>query len=698
MSAVAGVLYRDGRAAATDDARRMAGTMAHRGPDGQGAWADGPVALGHAMLRTTTESLAESLPLAAGPFVLTADARIDNRDVLLPQLRTDLAALGLDREVVPDSSLVLAAYARWGLGCVDRLLGAFAFALWDGREQRLVCARDHFGVRPLYTVDLPGRLFAFASEPQALFALDGVDPVLDEERVAESLAARLYEPVLTPFRGVARLPAAHVLRADRDGTGQREYWQLEPSDAPAPASWAERFAELFDQAVRCRVRSAFPVGSELSGGLDSSAVTVVAARVLGTEGRLPLHTFSLAYSDPASDERPFSQAVLDQLGDAAVAHEVHPERERIVDLYTEIYQTLADPRVRGNGYGNYLSGREAARHGVRVLLTGQDGDTTVGHGWERLAELALVGDWAGIDRESARVFARCQADRDRSRSQFTYARPSQIASAHLTPLLQWWAEETALVPFARASLGLHRQFGAPRLGPLRHYWRQMVLPGPLRERLARKAADAAAAQHVPPTAAPGLVRRTGLRRKLADDLLETAASGRGEFSVAQAQLRTFRSIALEGNLSKLDLYPAASGVEARHPFMDVRLAQYALSVPSREKLRDGWTRAVLRDAVWHELPDTVRTRMNKMDHGKQQDEFVFRSQPDRVEELLSDPGPAAVYLDMDAVRSLWTRGRADSDSLDAWQAAWISAAITLILWFRVSPLRGLGDSARTADS
>ena len=686
MSGIAGVLYRDGQRAETATLRQMADRLAHRGPDARDAWADGPVGLAHAMLRTTPESLAESLPLVAGPFAITADARIDNRDVLVPQLQADLAALGLDRGGAPDSGVVLAAYARWGADCVDHLLGAFAFAIWDGREQRLVCARDHFGIRPLYTVDLPGRLFAFASEPKSLFELADVDPVLDERRVAESLAARLYEPVETAFRDVVRLPAAHVLTADRAGTARRRYWELQPSSAPAPASYAERFAELFDQAVRCRVRSAFPVGAELSGGLDSSAVTVVAARLLAETGGLPLHTVSLAYSDPASDERPFGQAVLDRLGDAAVDHYVEPERERIVDLYTEVYQTLDDFRVRGNGYGNYLTAREIGRHGVRVLLTGQDGDTAVGHGWERFAELALAGDWAGVDREAAQVFAHCRADQDRSRSQFSFTQPSQIASAHIRPLLQWWAEEAALIPFARASRGLHRQFGAPALGPARHYWRQMVLPGPVRRRLARNAALATAAQQVPPVAAPDLVRRTGLQQRLADQILATAAEGRGRFTTAEAQLRSFRSVALEGNLNKLDLYPAASGVEARHPFMDVRLVEYCVSLPSSQKLRDGWTRAVLRDAVGHELPELVLSRMNKMDHGSQQDDFIFRSQPERVDQLLVDPGPAAGYLDLDAARALWRRGAADPDTLDEWEVAWISAAVTLILWFKVSPL------------
>ncbi|MGB3541479.1 asparagine synthase-related protein [Rubrivirga sp.] len=672
----------------------MAHRLSRRGPDDQSSWDSGPVGMGHAMLRTTPESLDETLPLVAGPFALTSDARLDNRDTLLAQLAPDLQALGLEDAVVPDSSLLLAAYARWGEDCVDHLRGAFAFALWDGWKQKLVCVRDHFGIRPLYTVDRSD-LIAVASEPKALFALEGVDPVLDDDRIAESLSARLYDPIGTSFRGIVRLPAAHVLTADLDGTRQRRYWTLEPDDPPPPGQAADRFAEIFEDAVRCRVRSAFPVGSELSGGLDSSAVTVVAARLLEGE---PLHTVSLAYSDPAADERPFGQAVLDQLGSAAIPHYVEPEKERLVDLYTEIYQSLDDLRARGNGYGNYLTARELSRHGVRVMLTGQDGDSAVWHGWERLAELALEGDWAGVKREADLAFARCREDQDRSRSQYPYTQASQLASAHITPVLRWWAEEKAVGPFARASLGIHRQYGTPLFTQLSHYWRFFALPQASLRARARRAADVSARSLVPPTASTDLVRRTGLYRRLAKHQLRTQTAGRGEFTAQQAQRRALRSEGIEGSLNKLDLYPAASGVEARHPFMDVRLVQFCLGLPSRTKLAGGWSRAVLRDAVGHELPAVVRRRMNKMDHGRQQDNFIFRSDPDRVQALLDAPGAAAAYLDLEAVQSLWDRGRRDSDALDGWEVAWVAAAVTLILWFRASPLspsRGrLGSSRR----
>ena len=689
MSGIAGLLALDGRPAEGATGRAMADRLRRRGPDGRAAWADGPVALAHAMLWTTPESLQERLPLQAGPYAVTADARLDNRDELLGLLEGELRALGLWAAPadVPDSSLVLAAYARWGEGCPERLLGAFAFAIWDGRERRLVCARDPIGVRPLYLVHRPGRVFAFASEPKALFAVPGVEPEVDEVRIAESLSARLYDPIGTSFVGIRRLPAAHVLRVTPEGPGSpARYWRLEPAPPPPPGEEAEGLADVLDRAVRCRTRSAYPVGSELSGGLDSSAVTAVAARALRDQGGLPLHTYSLAYSDPGTDERPFSDAVVDRLGDAVAAHYVHPERERFVALYQEIYQALDDARVRGNGYGNYLTARAASRDGVRVLLTGQDGDTAVGHGWEWFAERALDGDLAAVRREAELVFDRCREDQDRSQSQFDYARPSQIASAYVAPVLQWWAEEKRLVPFAKAALGLREHFGASPSAPFRAYWRRMALPRRALQARTLQAARATARAQVPPTIRAGLAERTRLEERLADRIVEDHEAGRGSFSARAAQARAFESFALEGNMNKLDLYPASVGVEARHPFMDVRLVAYCLGLPSGSKLRDGWTRAVLRDALLGDLPGVVLRRMNKMDHGPQQDRFVFQSDPDRVAEVVGNLGHAGQYLDGDAVRRLWARGSEDPAALGTWEKAWFGAAVTLAVWTRESPV------------
>lgn len=221
------------------------------------------------------------------------------------------------------------------------------------------------------------------------------------------------------------------------------------------------------------------------------------------------------------------------------------------------------------------------------------------------------------------------------------------------------------------------------MGPLRQYWKQIVTPGPMRRRFARQAAQDTARRRMPPTIRPAFAERTALHDRLARSVTEAQEEGRGEFDAQSAQLRTLRSGFVEANLEKLDLYAAAVGVESRHPFMDIRLVQYCLALPSRSKLRDGWSRAVMRDAMGDRLPEMVRARMNKMHYGTQNRTFVFESEPGAVQSLLDHPGAASDYLDMDEVRALWRRGQAHPESLSEWEIAWFSAAITAILWMRL---------------
>lgn len=678
MSALTCVVRFDGGPASAETARRMVDRMPWRGPDGRDVWSDGTAALGHAMLHTTPESIGESLPLVRGPLALTADVRLDNRPELLARLSADLDALGLSGPQVPDSALVLAAYARWGDTCPEHLLGDFVFALWDARRRTLVCARDPFGVRQLFVHQVPGRLVAVASEPKALFALPEIVPELDEARLADHLSARLYDPVGTVFRNVTRLRPGHVLVVSEQHVHEPRYWTLTPDAPTPPDQTAERFAELFEEAVRCRVRCAFPVGAELSGGLDSSAVAAVAARVVAAEApeRLPLHMISLAYDDPAADERPYVQAVLDGMGSRATSTLVFPEREQFVELHDEILARLDDGRVRGNGFLNYLTARAAARQGVRVLLTGQDGDSTVGHGWEWFSEQAIAGNWEAVRAQAEQMFSHLQSESHVYRGQVRFRRASEIASLQVAPVLRWYAEEGRFIRFDAAARGLARHFGTSRSYPYRLFWKPLATPRLLLRHLRRKGIHEAAREAVPPTLRPEIARRTALAERLAERFQRSAAAERGVFSASEAQRRLFESEYVDGNLAKLDLYPALLGVEARHPFMDTRLVQFALSLTAGDRLRDGWTRSILRRAMEPDLPPLVLQRMNKMDFAGAQRAFLLESDAVRIEALLADPGPAEAVLDIDAVRALWARG----SRLTTWERAWLSSALSVLLW------------------
>src|SRR3989449_1054025 len=308
MSGIAGLWRLGGQPVEPAELESMTARLAHRGPDGTGAWREGPVALGHGMLHTTPESLREQQPLVGtrGDLVLAADARIDNRGELCSLLPAPSDAT--------DADLILAAYERWDETCPEHLLGDFAFAIWDAREQRLFCARDHFGVKPFYYHHRLGRLFAFASEIKGLLALPDVPRRLNETRVADYLVPLLEDKEITFYEEIVRLPPAHWMTVDREGIRRQEYWSLDPEREIRLGSddeYAAAFREIFTEAVRCRLRSAFPVGSMLSGGLDSSSIVCVARELLAQGGCPRPHTFSAVFDDvPECDERRYIETVL----------------------------------------------------------------------------------------------------------------------------------------------------------------------------------------------------------------------------------------------------------------------------------------------------------------------------------------------------------------------------------------------------
>ena len=185
MSGIVGLIHHDGRPVSFEELRGMLDVMSYRGPDGRRVWNDGPTGLGHAMLHTTPESLAEAPPLVSrnGNVVITADVRLDNRRELISKLGPP------EGEAIGDGQLILSAYERWGEDCPKHLIGDFAFAIADRRTQTLFCARDHFGVKPFYYCN-SGEMFAFASELKGILSLSNIPRILDEVAVGDYLTSR----------------------------------------------------------------------------------------------------------------------------------------------------------------------------------------------------------------------------------------------------------------------------------------------------------------------------------------------------------------------------------------------------------------------------------------------------------------------------------------------------------------------------
>ena len=371
----------------------MARAMAGWGRDGSGIERDGEVGLGQLLLHNTPESLAESLPRRSARddgLVITAGARLDNREELFGALDVEPG----ERATMPDSTLVLRAYRRWGTECADRLLGDWSFAIWDRRRRRLSLARDHHGLTGLYYVSTP-RLFAFASSIKALLALPEVPCRPNLRRVAHVLAAWREEGAPTCYEGIRRLPPAHAMAVTPERAVVERYWYLEDTprlELGSDQEYLEAFLELYAEAVRCRLRSHRAVGVMLSGGLDSSSVAALAARQLGGDGRglaaftsVPIHDSSgTTGRGRFGDERPFVEATARWVGNLDLhwitAAEVSP-----IAAMRKGLELHAEP---GHAAANYfwildLLG-SARERGVATLLTGQGGNFTVSWpGWNR---------------------------------------------------------------------------------------------------------------------------------------------------------------------------------------------------------------------------------------------------------------------------------------------------------------------------
>lgn len=287
MSGFIALLNGDGSPCDVAGLRHLADYLAFRGPDAQQLWAEGPVGLAHAVLRTTRESEGERQPLTVdGRVWIVADGRVDGRKELISAL---LREAGSDQSIsagVPDVELILRAYLVWGESCLERLLGDFAFVIWDAERQQLFAARDHFGVKPMFYATV-NNLLLISNTLDCLRKYPAISNRLDDVAIADFLLFDLIEePGATAFAEIRRVPPAHLLTSAAGKVSIRRYWQLsvsEPLRYRRKSDYIERFCELLDLAVADRLRSE-SAGVLMSGGLDSTTVAASAKRVLIQRG------------------------------------------------------------------------------------------------------------------------------------------------------------------------------------------------------------------------------------------------------------------------------------------------------------------------------------------------------------------------------------------------------------------------------
>ncbi|PSB03312.1 lasso peptide isopeptide bond-forming cyclase [Merismopedia glauca] len=620
MSAIAGIYYLDNRVIQSTDLEPMMNSLAHRGVNDSGIWCEDGIGFGHQMLWVTPESMIEKLPLVSqnSSFVITADARIDNRDELI-------SSLGVTSQVT-DTQLILSAYEKWGEGCLEHLVGDFAFAIWDSIRKQLFCARDHFGVKPFFYHYSP-QIFVFGTEITAVLSVPEVPRQINKTRIGEYLIPALEDKITTFYEDIWRLPPAHYAICSRQGFQIKSYGSLDPTrkiELESDEAYAAAFRDIFTQAVKCRLRSAFPVGSTLSGGLDSSSITCVAREILKKSSKPNLHTFSAIFDTVTQcDERPYINAVVAQgnLNSHYVCADTLSPLTDIERMLSHQGEAFFAPNLFMH-WGLYGA---AQQQGMRVFLDGMDGDTTVSHGIAYLTELASTWRWFTLAEEIKLL--------------------AQRFSSSPRKLL-WIYGIRPLVPQTILRLWQILYRGK------KFSWNDN------------------------PTINPKFAREIALEERLQAFKSNPAKTAR------ESHYRGLSHGMMPYILEVADPAAAAFHLEPRYPFFDKRLVEFCLAIPPEQKISQGWTRMVMRRAMENILPPKVQWRGGKANLSANFIHGLSKGDRPLLDEIiLKDPTILAPYLDINRLHQVYhqfiDRG-SNSDGITIWKAA------ILALWLQQS--------------
>ncbi len=570
-----------GDAAALD---RMAARLVHRGPDQAGTWT-GPGA-GLAVRRLAVIDPAGSRQPLAGPggTRLAFNGEVYNyRD-----LRRELAEGGAALATEGDGEPILHLYAAEGEAALARLDGMFALALWDGERRLLLLARDRLGQKPLYWHHAPGRL-VFASEPAALLAAPGVPRDVDPVAVADALRFGYVPAPATGLRGVHKLPPGHLLVYDAAADrldGPRRWWDIPrrpPTGGFTAEAWAERIRTELAASVRARLVADVPLGVLLSGGLDSSVITALAAEGGGT-----VRTFTARFPEAAWDESAYAREVAHRFGTEHVEIEVRPD---VVADLPAIVRHHGEPFADSSSLATWALCREVRRH-VTVALGGDGGDELFG-GYPRHAALLMTEGWPAALRHVLAALAPL-VPRGFGRKSFLVR-----ARRLMGPLA---------APAMRRSLAWRSVFGDEALADL-------LTPE--------------AAAHLAEVAAP-LDRWAALAGGLdPDDAVDCAMA---------IDLQDYLP---DDCLAKVDRASMAHGLEVRSPMLAARVVEVARRMPvdlrwSRRRGRVPRGKRVLREAFARDLPPAVLGR-GKMGFGVPVGEWLAGPRAEWLREVLLDP-------------------------------------------------------------
>lgn len=582
MSGIAAVFHFDGSDVEPGIVERLTHEMSYRGPDGIAHWYGGAAALGHCAMHTTGESLTSTQPLVSddGCLVLVLDGHLHN----LEELRDELRAKGAVLRTRSDAEVVLRAYEFWGDDCPRRLEGEFAFVIWDSRRRSAFCARDHAGLRPLH-YHWEGKRLTVASDLGAILIAPGVAQEPNNVMIAQVLANEWITRGETIWKGIKRLIPATSARFGNDGVRSSTYWSP-PTEVTIRYSrdedYFEHYRELLEDCVRRASRSHLPIASDVSGGLDSSAIFAV-AEDLRRKGRLlapGLRGYTYRFErGSAPDELEYARSVAAHVG--ANVEEIEPFFPDL-EWFAERGRLNRDMAPYPNSNMAVSIGEALVQAGCRVSLSGEGGDEWLTGRSYYYAEQIAERDWPAVWRSFREDMA---------------AIGVRSASYRLARF--------GLVPYAPVSLLSLLRSLLPRREPNGFngaFWLDPAIEQLLKE--CRVSADRSTVM--------------GIANRPRRSMFETLKEPFGEL---------FRD--------QFNRQCARIGYEPRTPMYARRFIEFAFATPERIRLRGNTRKHVHIHALHDLLPEKVRNRSTKADFS-----LAFGRHLDEMQEVFVNSLPA----------------------------------------------------------
>jgi asparagine synthase (glutamine-hydrolysing) len=601
---------------------RMNRALAHRGPDAEGIYRRDGIGLAHRRLSVIDrEGGAQPFVSDDGMTAIVLNGEIYNH----VELRKELLREGHRFRSRSDTEVVLKLYEATGAGFVQRLRGMFAFAIWDHRERRLWLARDPLGVKPLYYY-WNGDLFVFGSELKALREHPEVPRAVDERAIDDFFTFGYVPSPRTVYRGVNKLEAGHSLIVSRQGVEHNRYWDLDftPNGCEGGDVAARRLGQLLERAVTGQLMSDVPVGSLLSGGLDSTAVLGFMSESIG-EG---VPSFTATFAGREDEDRAHAEMAALYYGSAWHKVAIQEPTSELLDLLASHYdEPFADP----SAVPTYVLCREA-RERVAVCLSGDGGDESFG-GYRRYRTNASQQTLRNLVPENklAALYA---------------------AAGRIAPEGKWVPKPLRLGSLLRGASTSHESVYFQEMSICDHELKPLLYTSAFRKALGEYDSFSVLKPHF--------------------------ERSRDWDSTSQLQYVDFKTYLADGILTKVDRASMANGLEVRVPLLDQALVEFTSGIPSSLKVARGGGKRLMKASLRGLVPEPILRRRKRgftPPVGRWLEGDIGTLFENRV---LGGNSFAASYLDIGAVRRLWAEHRAGT--LPRTQLFW--AILVLETWGR----------------